>query len=144
MSRIVKRVGNFFLDHAAKQYERSMTRKLNAFGELLLLCKSMLRKCSERSFGHPSDIAPGRCRLLCVQHIGSTVTQADPRNTPDVPYSRDWHLFYNIFPFFRVVCFPAPFALYDNLSKLSAYPRSASFGTRAAVELCIPCTSQSS
>lgn len=33
MSKLVRRVGNFFLDQAAKQYERSMTRKLNAFGE---------------------------------------------------------------------------------------------------------------
>ncbi|CAM9292662.1 unnamed protein product [Laminaria digitata] len=32
MSKLVRRVGNFFLDQAAKQYERSMTRKLNAFG----------------------------------------------------------------------------------------------------------------
>lgn len=33
MSKLVRRVGNFLLDQAAKQYERSMTRKLNAFGE---------------------------------------------------------------------------------------------------------------
>lgn len=32
MSKVARRIGTFFLDHAAKQYERSMTRKLNAFG----------------------------------------------------------------------------------------------------------------
>ncbi|CAN0346866.1 unnamed protein product [Ascophyllum nodosum] len=32
MSKIANRIGNLFLDNAAKLYMRSMTRKLNAFG----------------------------------------------------------------------------------------------------------------
>lgn len=44
MSKIVSRIGNFFLDNAAKLYMRSMTRKLNAFGEH----KSFLRATTVR------------------------------------------------------------------------------------------------
>lgn len=44
MSKIVSRVGNFFLDNAARLYMRSMTRKLNAFGEH----KSFLRDATVR------------------------------------------------------------------------------------------------
>lgn len=33
MARLLKKAGDFVLDIAAQQYKRSMTRKLNAFGE---------------------------------------------------------------------------------------------------------------
>lgn len=33
MARLLKKAGDFVLDVAAQQYKRSMTRKLNAFGE---------------------------------------------------------------------------------------------------------------
>lgn len=33
MAKLIKKAGDFVLDVAAKQYKRSMTRKLNAFGE---------------------------------------------------------------------------------------------------------------
>lgn len=33
MARLLKKAGDFVLDVAATQYKRSMTRKLNAFGE---------------------------------------------------------------------------------------------------------------
>lgn len=36
MAKLLKKAGDFVLDVAAQQYKRSMTRKLNAFGELLM------------------------------------------------------------------------------------------------------------
>lgn len=34
MAKLLKKAGDFVLDVATQQYKRSMTRKLNAFGEL--------------------------------------------------------------------------------------------------------------
>lgn len=61
MSKLVRRVGNFLFDQAAKQYERSMTRKLNAFGE---------RKTE------------ACCNCSCILPLGSLVAQEQQHHKP--------------------------------------------------------------
>lgn len=41
MARLLKKAGDFVIDVAAQQYKRSMTRKLNAFGETIREEKSL-------------------------------------------------------------------------------------------------------
>lgn len=69
MSKLVRRVGNFFLDQAAKQYERSMTRKLNAFG-----------KRKAEAGGDDAD----RARAVASTPLGSVVAQEQYHDTPNL------------------------------------------------------------
>lgn len=78
MSKLVRRVGNFFFDQAAKQYERSMTRKLNAFGErhavtVAASCPSAHWLCRSNNTTRRTYVCPSRRRFwhryLCLQDL---------------------------------------------------------------------------